>query len=136
MKKIAYLLSIGLTFALLGCGSAVATKEIPDPTSSMNVTAQAPILSKNLPNISWDEFEEIENGMTYEQVTAIVGSPGEIIAETNNPSNQFYTVTYQFKGVRSWGNANAQLTFQAGKLTTKAQLGIKRDRYEDIGKLK
>ena len=35
-----------------------------------------------------------------------------------------------------WGNANAQLTFQGGQLTTKAQMGIQRNVYEEIGKLK
>ena len=124
MKIIAYLLTIGLMFALLGCGTTVAKKETPDPTS-MKVTDQYSLSSKNLPDMSMDEFEQIKYGMTYEQVTAIVGSPGEIIVETGTPGNQFYTITYQFKGEGSmWGNANAQLTFHGGKLTTKAQMRI------------
>ena len=132
MKKFAHLLSIGLVFVLLGCGT-----ETPAPASSTKVTGQAPISSKNLPSMSWDEFEEIKNGMAYEQVTAIVGASGEIVVETGNPGNQFYTVTYQFKGEGSmWANANAQLTFQGGQLTTKAQMGIQRNVYEEIGKFK
>ena len=132
MKKISYLLSIGLMFALLGCGTAVTTKETPDPASSMKVTAH-PLSSKNLPNMSMDEFEQIKNGMTYEQVTEIVGATGEIVVETGTPGDQFYTVTYQFKGEGSiWGNANAQLMFQGGKLTTKTQIGLEEDKYVDI----
>jgi len=135
MKKISCLLSIGLMFALLGCGTAVATKETPDSASSMKVTAQYPLSSKNLPEMSMDEFEQIKNGMTYEQVTEIVGSTGEIVSETGTPG--YYTVTYQFKGGGSmWGNANAQLMFQGGKLTTKTQMGLKKERYEEIGKFK
>ena len=119
MKRIAYLLSIGLMFMLLGCGTST----------------QAPLSSKNEPNMSMDEFEQINNGMTYEQVTAIVGSPGEIVVETGTPGDQFYTVTYQFKGEGDvWSNANAQLMFQSGKLITKSQMGIKRYKYEEIGK--
>jgi len=141
MNKPLYLLSIGLMFALLGCGTAVATKETPDPTSSMKVTPQYPLSSKNQPEMSMDEFEQIKNGMTYEQVSAIVGSTGEIVVETGTPGNQFYTVTYQFKGEGSilgsmWGNPNAQLMFQGGKVTTKTQIGLKKYKYEEIGELK
>lgn len=125
MKKIVNLLSIGLIFALLGCGTTVTKKGTPDPTSSMKATARYPLSSKNLPDMSMDEFEQIKSGMTYEQVTAVVGSPGQIIVETGTPGNHFYTVTYQFKGEGNiWGNAKAQLTFQGGKLTTKAQMKI------------
>jgi len=141
MKKISYLLSIGLMFALLGCETAVATKETPDPASLMKVTAQYPLSPKNQPEMSMDEFEQIKNGMTYEQVTQIVGATGEIVVETGTPGNQFYTVTFQFKGEGSmlgsmWGNPNAQLIFQSGKLTTKTQKGLKKYTYEEIGKLK
>ena len=111
MKKIAYLLFIGLIFALLGCG-----------TSAPMVTP------KNESAMSMNEFNQIKNGMTYEQTTAIVGSPGEMVAETGNPGDQFYTVTYQFEGEGSsiLDGAYAQLTFQSGKLNSKAQKGITR----------
>ena len=116
-NNIAYLLLIELLMVtLLGCGT---------------------VTPKNQPDMSMTEFNQIRNGMTYEQVTAIVGSRGEIVVETGNPGNPFYTVTYQFKGEGGmWGNANAQLTFQGGQLTTKAQMGIERMKYEEIGKLK
>jgi|GEM_PF-902893 len=141
MKITSYLLSIGLMFALLGCGTAVATKETPDTASLMKVTVQYPLSSKNLPNMSMDEFEQIKNGMTYEQVTQIVGATGEIVVETGTPGNQFYTVTYQFKGEGNmlgsvWGNPHAQLMFQGGKLTAKTQMGLKKYIYEEIGELK
>jgi len=42
MKKTSYLLSFGIMFALLGCGTAVATKETTDPASSMKVTIMTP----------------------------------------------------------------------------------------------
>jgi len=107
MKKIAYLLSIGLMFTLLGCG------------------IEAPKVNpKNQPNMSEAEFDQIKNGMTYEQVSAIVGGPGEIVFETGTPGDQFYTVKYQFKGEGIMGS-NAQFMFQGGKLNTKAQMGLK-----------
>jgi len=123
MQTISYLLSIGLIFVLLGCGTTIATRETPKSTLSMKATAH--YSSMNLPKMSMDEFEQIKNGMTYKQVTEIVGSTGEIVAETGNPGDKFYTVTYQYKGEgRMWSNANAQLMFQGGRLTTKTQSGI------------
>jgi len=82
-----------------------------------------------------------KNGMTYEQVTKIIGSPGEIVVETGIPGDKFYTVTYQFKGETEFfdmfsGSANAQLMFQSGKLITKSQMRMKKSEYEKIGKLK
>ncbi|HZK84485.1 MAG TPA: hypothetical protein VFC58_07400 [Desulfosporosinus sp.] len=140
MQKTSYLLFIGVMFALLGCGTAVATKEPSDPASSMKVTAQYPLSAKNMPNMPMDEFEQIKNGMTYEQVTQIVGATGEIFAETGTPGNQFFTVTYQFKGEKEcldmFKSANVQLIFQGGKLTTKTQMGLKKSKYEEMGKLK
>ena len=128
-----YLLSIGLMFALLGCGTAATIKEQPDHLAS---TARAPFSQKNLPDMSMDEFLQIKNGMTYEQVTELVGSLGSLVGETGNPGNQLYTLTYQFKGEGSiWGGANAQLVFQDGKLISKAQKGMTQSEYERIGKL-
>ena len=74
-----------------------------------------------------ESFDKIKNGMTYEQVTAIIGSPGEIVAETGSPSDPFYTITYYFIGTSDlWNDSNAHLTFQNGRLHTKAQTGLKR----------
>lgn len=139
MKKIMYILSIGLLFTLLGCGTIIAAKGTPDSASSVRIAPQAPLTSKNEPDMSMDEFNEIKNGMTYEQVIAIVGSPGEIIFEEGNPRDQFYTITYQFKGekefIKMFSSAYAQLMFKSGKLITKSQTGIKRSSNEKMSQL-
>jgi len=51
-----------------------------------------------------------------------------MVAETGNTGDQFYTLTYHFKGEGSsiLDGAYAQLTFQSGKLNSKAQKGITR----------
>ncbi len=135
MKITTYLLSIGLMFALLGCETAVATKEQPNHTSSTG--RAAPFSTMNLPKMSMDEFVQIRIGMTYEQVTALVGSLGSLVGETGNPGNQLHTLTYQFSGERSmWSDANAQLVFQDGKLISKVQKRIRQSEYERIGKFK
>ena len=96
-------------FTLLGCGIG-APKVNP----------------KNEPNMSEAEFDQIKNGMTYKQVTTIVGGPGEIVFETGILGDQFYTVKYQFKGDGGMWGAHAELTFQSGKLNTKTQTGLEK----------
>jgi len=128
MKKSTYLLFIGLMFTLLGCGTSLTIKETPAPASSMLDTTSVPILSsKNQPRIFMDEFTQIKNGMTYEQVTEIIGAPGKLIAEKGTLGDQFYTKTYNFIGEGIWpNNSFAQLIFQNSKLNTKAQKGMLR----------
>jgi len=121
MKKVIYLLCVGVMISLLGCGATEATKKTTDPASAMKVTAPAVIL-KNDKTMTKAEFEKIKNGMTYKQVTAIVGGPGELLVGAGNPSDPLYTV--QFYGEGSM-EANAQLMFNGGKLESKAQMGLK-----------
>ena len=103
MKKIANLLSVVIMLTLLGCGFT-APKVTP----------------KNEPAMSMEEFNKIQHGMTYEQVTEFVGDPGEIVLETGTPGDQFYTVAYYFKGEGSWMiTSNARLAFQSGMLISK-----------------
>ena len=125
MRKIAYLLSIGFIFTLLGCGSVI--KETPDSMSISSAPLPAPPLSsKNQPEISMDEFNLIKNGMTYKEVTSIIGSPGEMVNETGTAGTQFHTTKYHFKGDGGIWGANAELTFQDEKLNIKNQKGLKR----------
>lgn len=78
----------------------------------------------NKPSISKAEFDKIQNGMSYEEVTAIIGGPGEMNSETGEKGSQFYTVLYSYQGEGGFG-ANAILTFQGGKLENKTQMGLK-----------
>jgi hypothetical protein len=87
--------------------------------------ASAPAAAeKNKPTITKAEFDAIENGMTYEKVTEIIGGTGEVMSEAGEKGTQFYTILYTFKGEGSLG-ANANFTFQGGKLQAKAQFGLK-----------
>ena len=108
MKKIVYLLSIGIILTLVGCGSSAST----------------PSSGANKPTMTKAEFDQIKDGMSYAEVTAIVGGPGELQAESGKVGDPAHTVSYKFDGEGSMG-ANAQLMFQGGKLNMKAQMGLK-----------
>lgn len=70
------------------------------------------------------KFTEIKNGMNYEEVTKIIGGPGEVLSESGSEGDAAYTVMYQYEGIGSMG-ANSNLMFQGNKLMNKAQLGLK-----------
>ncbi|APC42738.1 hypothetical protein A7L45_16230 [Clostridium estertheticum subsp. estertheticum] len=70
------------------------------------------------------KFTEIQNGMNYEEVTKIIGGPGEVLSESGTKGDAYYTVMYQYEGIGSMG-ANSNLMFQGNKLMNKAQLGLK-----------
>ncbi|WP_286133831.1 hypothetical protein [Bacillus sp. AFS053548] len=70
------------------------------------------------------EFDKIQNGMTSKQVFDIVGGKGEVMSEAGEKDKPGYTILYTYNGKGSTG-ANANFTFQDGKLMAKAQFGLK-----------
>lgn len=78
---------------------------------------------KEDPGISKEEFNAIENGMTYEEVVKIIGGEGEVLSEVGEKGDQFYTIMYMYNGEEGFGS-NANFTFQGGKLSAKAQFGL------------
>lgn len=71
--------------------------------------------------VTLDKFNQIQQGMTYEQVSAILGTPGTVGSENTigGYSNVLYTWTNP--GIMG-GNMNAM--FQNGQLISKAQFGL------------
>lgn len=72
-------------------------------------------VQKNKPGISRDEFDQIQNGMSYEEVKNIIGSDGKVISENGQTGDQFYTIMYSWKSENGLG-ATARFMFQEGKL--------------------
>lgn len=79
---------------------------------------------KNKPGISKAEFDQIQNGMSYEEVKNIIGSDGEVLSESGQAGQQFHTIMYKWDGEKGFG-ANANFMFQEGKLQNKSQFGLK-----------
>lgn len=69
-------------------------------------------------SLSKEKFESVKIGMTLEEVQTIAGEKGSVTFEGAGG------ITYAFKGKGSIG-ANGSFTFNEGKLTNKAQLGLK-----------
>ena len=67
--------------------------------------------------ITLDQFNKLENGMTKEKVFEILGGEGAVISESGD------VVMYSYNGTAL--GANVSLMFQGGKLMNKTQIGLK-----------
>lgn len=75
--------------------------------------------------ISLDEFNRIETGMTYDEVCKIIGGEGVLTSSSDfGIDDEYKTELYEWTGDGSIG-ANANIMFQNGKVTSKAQFGLK-----------
>lgn len=97
--------------------------------TSTNTTEQTSTNSESSANtedakITLEEFNQIETGMTYEQVVEIIGTEGTVMSESDiTGDGQYKTTIYSWEGEGSLG-ANANITFQSGKVVSKAQFGL------------
>lgn len=75
--------------------------------------------SYDAPIYSLNQFNQIQTGMTFEQVTAAIGSGGTKTAESNIAGISTEAYSYQ-----NADGSNMQLMFQNGALIQKAQFGL------------
>lgn len=75
---------------------------------------------ENEPEITLDEFNQIETGMTYEEVVNIIGSEGTLTSETTVGDITSKMYSWNGKSITS----NATFLFQNDSLTSKSQLNL------------
>ena len=73
----------------------------------------------NSPSMTLDEFNRIATGMSHDDVTGIVGSPGTLSAQSSVGG-----VTDEIYSWQGSGGGNANVTFQNGSAIGKAQVGL------------
>lgn len=71
--------------------------------------------------ITLEEYNKIDTGMTYEQVTEIVGSEGTVSSQVESSGYKIIIVTWYGNGV---AGSNANVTFTNNSVTAKAQVGL------------
>lgn len=111
--------TLGVLFlmAIGGCGflALVGGKAAHD--------VQKQIEAQPASSITLAKFNQIQNGMSYEQVVALLGAPGQVMSENTIGEGAYRTHTVMY----SWQvgvMANMNCMFQNGKLMSKAQLGL------------
>ena len=67
--------------------------------------------------ISREEFDSLQNGMTYEEAVSAIGGPGTLQSGSGNME------IYKWSGCGSSGSF-AELSFKSGKLAYKFQFGL------------
>ncbi len=71
--------------------------------------------------ITLEKYNQVKAGMTYDQVFAILKVHGEELSRVSIPGTP-ETVLFAWK---NWDGTNMNVTFQGGKVTTKAQFGLR-----------
>lgn len=97
------------------------TKEEPKEEKQPEVTEKTQT-SSNEKTMNKDEFEKIQNGMSYEEVVQIIGGDGELTSESTVAN--YTTKLYTWEGEGGLG-ANAIITFQNNEVQAKSQFGLK-----------
>ena len=116
MKKI--LIALGVILVLVVVAGAIAGGGGNGGSGGSN--------DENL--LTLEKYNQVQNGMTYEEVIKIVGFEGTPEAEVGEKGTALYTVSYRYMGndqVKGSMGANASFMFQGGKLNMKAQTGLK-----------
>lgn len=105
------MLTLGL-FLFVDGATHFGETETPKNTANSN--------SEKTDGINGEKFNEIQNGMSYDEVVAIIGEDGTSISESELADIK--TEIYEWESHDGWGNAN--ITFQNGKVVNKAQFGV------------
>lgn len=89
--------------------------------STSKTSPSATVVPQKAKGVTMEQFTTIKEGMTYEEVVAVLGSEGEVLS--SNEVGGYKTVMYKWDGAAVMSNMNA--TFQNGKMMSKAQFGLK-----------
>ncbi|WP_241970723.1 hypothetical protein [Brevibacillus sp. Leaf182] len=136
---------VALVIMLAGCSSGQSTDtpapvpttptgKAPTPEATAPATPAATTPATSTPEatapaatekatITKSEFEQIENGMSFEEVKKIVGGEGELLAEVGKAGEEGHTIVYMYEGEGTIG-ANANFSFRGGILQVKSQIGL------------
>lgn len=117
----ALVLAAALGAGLTACGAAK-----PAASPSAAATEPAPAVTQSAPasaagTMSLEEFNQIQNGMSYEEVQKIIGSAGTVLSESSIGGISIRIVSWLGNG--SLGS-NAAITFQNGAVSGKSQAGL------------
>ncbi|MDP8263688.1 MAG: DUF3862 domain-containing protein [Candidatus Ancaeobacter aquaticus] len=108
---------IGVIFSIM--------EESTTSSSKPKAGLKLPSLGKQI--VTYDEYKQIKNGMSYRQVVKIIGAEGEEISSNKMdgvPGVMKSLVTVMYQWVNNNGS-NMNAMFQNDKLIQKAQLGLK-----------
>lgn len=95
-------------------GKIEVTMKMPDTNAESTPTPD------KIEGINAEKFDQIQNGMSYDEVVSIIGEDGTNISESELADIK--TQIYEWQSHSGWGSAN--ITFQNGIVINKAQFGV------------
>ena len=111
-KSLKLLMAVLVAGIATGCSSSIDDITYPYPDSKDTM-------------VTLEEFNQLENGMTEDEVWEIIGGKCTLTGETAiGDYEEYATISYGCNGDGQTG-ANVILMFQGGELTTKTQAGLK-----------
>ena len=120
-------LSLVLALAVLpGCGDS-SDSAVPDSTDTIETQPEDaeessfPLGETEI--ITKAEYDQIVEGMTYEEAVAIIGGEGILLKEAEKSDGSTTTLIYYWKG-NGGAASQAELSFQDGKLIYRLQSGL------------
>lgn len=72
--------------------------------------------------ITLSQYSEIERGMSYSEVTELLGSEGVLRSETGDPDSASYLTVYRWEGLNE--DSQAIVVFSGGMVASKTHLGL------------
>ena len=112
-------LGIVIAFVLLGIGMVACTGAVfNEVDNEMQKTEDEAKNDSSKPGLA--EYEQIENGMTVDEVNAILGEPSDT-SETETDGLKMEMMTYEARGEVG---ANILVTFTNGEVDSKTQTGV------------
>ena len=110
-----------------GGGTSTPSTSTSTPSTSTDPNATAnPSTSAATVKVSNAQYEQVQNGMTYDQVVGIMGGQGQQLSESTYNDSNGNPVTlkiYYWEGQGETG-ANVSITFQGDVVTTKSSYGL------------
>ncbi|MBC8577815.1 zinc-ribbon domain-containing protein [Yanshouia hominis] len=112
-----------LLILMFGCGVLLGPNDDAPAESTPSTAYYSSSIppKENDPRMTLSEFSSIKTGMTYAEVCEIVGSYG--VEQSRVELGGYQTVIVGWDGTGQIG-ANANVTFQNGKVIAKAQAGL------------
>jgi chemotaxis protein histidine kinase CheA len=110
-------------------GSSTASTDNNTASTDTNTanTANSTDATAQAGTITQAQYNQINNGMTYDQVKQLIGSDGTKLSESTYKDAQGNTINvqiYYWKGNGS-SDSNANITFQGGAVASKSSYGLK-----------
>ena len=116
-KVVTFILILAVLGAIVGASGSENKSNSTASSTTSGVTTE-----QKQDRLNLEKFNKIETGMSYQEVVNIIGEEGTVLSESE--IGNIKSTIYSWYGEGSIG-ANANVTFQNGKVVSKAQVGLK-----------